>query len=597
MPRNIPSSQTDQGKQGQGKHSKAHYTAVIYVHGMGSQRRNEEVSTLVDHLDKYAFKQDDFEKVGKLMHIKAHLEINSVEPEKNISAIRLKHVIRKNDKPQEQEFRFYEVYWAPIMAGGSSVVSVMKWLFSQAFTPLKTLRTPWRLRARLRRTALCSLWHKMNDADKHNNGYGNKHFEELLKRYDDFEGPEARRRFKKGTFRDFVNYIQKRGDKGNHLTKLAKQWRLNYFVGEVFNEVVLLTLLVAMLLGAGAVFWLALMILNTLSVIDTSGIPFDFALESSTQNILTVAGILLGIFGITRFIKDYLGDVQMWATYTETDEKYLRRAKVLEKARSIFHHILHDEKCDRVVVVAHSLGTSVAHDALLDIGRFNRARNIGGAPIKSPLPLYKIEHFISIATPIDKIYYFFESYKSKSHRYNRIIEQLRGDISEVPFAKNKKRQIHWINFWDGADIISGSIESPHNAEYSDLRVDNCEVYNRWFPDPAKSHFAYFEDSRVVRILFNSIFNRKHSFIDTPRNNGIPDYDRQIVGPGKGLVINRIFQGFMLLIPWVIGTTVTVHILQINTQLELVLIILSIAILLVLSIGWSVSSLRGHLSPY
>ena len=46
-------------KDNQGKQSSKHYTAVIYVHGMGSQRRNEEVSNLIDQLDNFSYKAND----------------------------------------------------------------------------------------------------------------------------------------------------------------------------------------------------------------------------------------------------------------------------------------------------------------------------------------------------------------------------------------------------------------------------------------------------------------------------------------------------------------------------------------------------------
>ncbi|MBT3313187.1 MAG: hypothetical protein HN390_01100, partial [Anaerolineae bacterium] len=385
-----------------------------------------------------------------------------------------------------------------------------------------------------------------------------------------------------------------------NLVLLAKHWKFYYLISEIFNEFVLLTLFITLVLGAGALFWIATILLNVLSVIDTSNLPFQFEQEVSFKNVLAVVSVFLGL-GITSFLKNYLGDVQMWATYTETDEKYLRRKKVVKVASDIFHHVLLDYKyCDRVIVIAHSLGTSVAHDALLETGRYNRARNIGGAPIKSPLPLYKIEHFISLATPIDKVYYFFENYKSKSHRFNRVIEQIRGDISEVPFAKNTKKQIHWINFWDAADIISGSIESPHNANHADLRVDNYEIYNRWFPDPNKSHFAYFEDIRVLRIIFDTIFNRKHSFVDPkiPRNpNGSPKYKTQIVGSRGGLPINRIFQAFMLLLPWSILGAVLGHIFLKGSLFTNVSTRLSIVVAVILLIGWFLSKKRGHLVSY
>ena len=119
-------------------------------------------------------------------------------------------------------------------------------------------------------------------------------------------------------------------------------------------------------------------------------------------------------------------------------------------------HVLEDEACGRVIVVAHSLGTAVAMDTLLRLGRYNRARDREN-PMEGPLPLEKLRCFVTMGSPIDKIHYFFESYRSSYHRYVRVVEALRGDISTAPFAKNRKPHIHWINVWDRGDAISGEV--------------------------------------------------------------------------------------------------------------------------------------------
>jgi hypothetical protein len=148
--------------------------------------------------------------------------------------------------------------------------------------------------------------------------------------------------------------------------------------------------------------------------------------------VTTLVSVVLG-----KFLTDYMGDVEAWATYEETDEKNERRQKVLERGVQTFAHVLGDPRCNRVAVVAHSLGTSIAHDTLLTLARQNRAINPQD-PIAGPVPLHKVEHFITMGSPIDKIEYFFESYRSGSHRYKRVVEELRGDIGNVPFCRNRK---------------------------------------------------------------------------------------------------------------------------------------------------------------
>ncbi|MGD9332157.1 MAG: hypothetical protein PVJ53_12650, partial [Desulfobacterales bacterium] len=90
----------------------------------------------------------------------------------------------------------------------------------------------------------------------------------------------------------------------------------------------------------------------------------------------------------------------------------------------LISHVLQDPDCKRAVMVAHSLGTAVAHDVLLQAARHNRAYNATD-PISGPIPLEKMTHWVTFGSPIDKIQYFFESYKSRHHRYKRVVEELR----------------------------------------------------------------------------------------------------------------------------------------------------------------------------
>src|SRR5262249_59742513 len=122
------------------------------------------------------------------------------------------------------------------------------------------------------------------------------------------------------------------------------------------------------------------------------------------------------------------------------------------------------------------------------------------------LPLEKIVVFVTMGSPVDKIHYFFESYRSAYHRYIRVIEGIRGDITEIPFAKNRKPHIHWINFWDRADLVSGSLETPARPPLANLRGDNVQVSSFPFPYPGARHSGSFQHRPVIPHLYAIIFN-------------------------------------------------------------------------------------------
>jgi pimeloyl-ACP methyl ester carboxylesterase len=235
----------------------------------------------------------------------------------------------------------------------------------------------------------------------------------------------------------------------------------------------------------------------------------DAPLKADWKTVVAIAASLAGLVGIGRFLTDYLGDVEAWATYEETDIKHMARNKVLDQSLELLTHVLGDPACERVTVIAHSLGTSVAHDALLALTRRNRAFKPED-PIAGPVPMNKIEHFVTMGSPIDKIEYFFESYSSPSHRYKRVVEALRGDIGAPPFTRNRHPYIHWINFWDQGDAISGALHSPASAVDFNQRVDNVHVANFGFRSGA-SHGGYFNNRTVIDALFRIIYRRDGSF--------------------------------------------------------------------------------------
>ena len=131
---------------------RSRYTAVVYFHGMGSQRRLEEMSRLIDGLDRYAHSRRD--TIGDLANIKLRVEPLHPDDKTEIPYVRLdRRPARDSERPKRRVCRFYEAYWASVTAGGVSAKDVLLWLFWRLGTPVKALKAPWRLRARLRRAA------------------------------------------------------------------------------------------------------------------------------------------------------------------------------------------------------------------------------------------------------------------------------------------------------------------------------------------------------------------------------------------------------------------------------------------------------------
>lgn len=579
-----------------GQNKPAAYTAVVYFHGMGSQRRYEETSHLVDQIDRYLGNRARAgDQLGQLRSIKARVE--PLHPKLGqsgtVSHLRAK-LVDPPLEPDNRSLRFYEVYWAPIMAEQKSPWGVLKWIFRQPFRPLDTLNSPWRERQRLRRAVLAAMFegeHATATPEQ------KQDYRDLLELYDDFD--RADQAFPAGSFDDFLSFIREHPsvapDAGVRLQLLARRWQSQYRQDEVRNAVLLATMALALLLlGGGALLgiFVALKAVLGLELVPQSALPF----AADWKSVLAVAGFLAAALGLTRFLSDYMGDVQAWATYEETDAKHMARSKVIDRSLEVLSHVLLDDACTRVAVVAHSLGTSVAHDALLALSRRNRAYNPAD-PMTGMVDLSKIEHFVTMGSPIDKIEYFFESYVSNSHRYKRVVEDLRGDIGTEPFKHNTKPFIHWINFWDEGDPISGPLHSPASAKDFAQRVDNIHVASYRFPMPAASHAGYFHHRTVIDCLYRVIGLRAASFqtLTLPGPKQQYPYERVYLGPGEPLGARMPFVVMALAIPWLALLAIVLGLLG-AVQLAFAAGGLGVTFLVLLAIGLIASRAQGHRMP-
>lgn len=580
----------------------ADYTAVVYFHGMGSQRRYEETSFLVDQIDRYLGNQERAgNPLGQLRGIEACVE--PLHPklgrDGTLGYIRAR-LTKLPAQADNETFRFYEVYWAPVMAEQRSPWGVLRWIFSQPWRPFKTLNAPWRERQRLRRAVLIAMVegeHATASAERIED------YRALLSLYERFEGLAQQRRFPAGSFDEFLVFIGEDtpGDPSAAIRRqtLARNWQSAYQRDELRNAALLATMALALLMIAGGVLlsvFTALKALLGLGPLSTLLQDWNLSFAADWKTAATIAVFLATSLGVTRFLTDYMGDVEAWATYEETDAKHMARSKVLDRSLEVLTHVLADDACTRVAVVAHSLGTSVAHDALLALSRRNRAYHPAD-PMTGIVDLGKLEHFVTMGSPIDKIEYFFESYVSNSHRYKRVVEDLRGDIGTAPFSHNGKPHIHWINFWDQGDAISGPLHSPAGAADFVQRVDNIHVASYRFPAPGASHAGYFAHHAVIDCLFRVICHRAASFrtLQQPAPRQPYDYDGVYLGPGEPTGTRTPLLLMALAIPWLALAGILAW-LAAAPQAAFGLGLVAVTLLALLTIAAIASSAAGHRKP-
>lgn len=533
------------------------HTTVVYFHGMGQQRRLEETSRLIERLDQFIFlRHEAGDERFPSLHLRdvvPRSEQDRVDPKAGLfTYVNARYGDPRAEEPPA-EVRFYEAYWAPKTVEGTSTRRVLAWVGRQVTRPLRMLATRWRALERLRRADLVRYYRQKypRGGDRETRGTLSR----LIQHFHDFFRMDARRDFPKGSFSEFIDFVRREegGSKqADEMESFARGWRRSHRQRELISLGLILTLGVGV---AAFLILLGILVYEALSWIQPwlpRGIELPDKLTPSWSNVPGIVATLLGALGVQRFLKTYLGDVQQFAAYEEVDVFHQRRRSILDQACRVMRHALADPACERVVVVAHSLGCAVALDTLLDLRRLNEADpKFAGDSMQGVVALEKIRHFITLASPIDKISYFFSVRQSKFHRYERIVDELRGDLGRPPFSKSGRQpHIHWINFWDLGDVISGPVESITPSLVRKQEVDNVRLAMFRMPDPGASHSSYFEDSRVLGGIFEAVLQNRHAF--AVRGRGVePDW----WGPGGGDRFQNLGLALLLLLPWMAMGTV------------------------------------------
>ena len=568
----------------------AEYVGVVYFHGMGSQRHYEDVSEIVDRLDRTAYELSHTEYPG----LRLARRVARVERARDEGADRLggdvvyilaraidRRKIPASEKRPDTVVRFYEAYWAPETVAGTRAPSVAWWLLRQTRKPLQLLLAPWRSYRRLRRGALVAIFVRRRDAGHPDVPALRKRVARLVDLYETFQEPGERSRFPLGSFKEFEAFLREETRNADRaeaaaLLELARDWRSDHDRREWLHLVAIATLLAGAFGFLGVTVLLVSRVLTALTVHVPAGWPGWAAslvqgLPPTTQLVATVVPSLLSAIGITKFLEDYVGDVQQYVTYEETDRLYQRRKAVLESGMRQLRHVLLDPLCKRVVVVAHSLGTAVAVDSLLGLWRFNRAAAASRAT-NDEVDLGKISHLLTYGSPVDKINYFFAVSRSDSATYEDLVESLRGDIGTPPFSRTGRQpRIHWINFWDKGDVISGPIETLAADHLREQEIDNVRVASHVLPDLGASHGAYLHHPRVIDDLLRIAIFDDFDYEHVPRDgDGRPLYLQVRRGPGAGKGAQTAAFALVYVLPWAMFGTFLEMLLHRNWGIHVVL---------------------------
>jgi hypothetical protein len=488
------------------KTTRRRYTAIVYFHGMGSPRRHEQISRLTDELDLFAGGQDAA-SVGHLRDQKVLLEPSRTEDDEDVAFVEISRLVRRFTRAdgkgrlrKEGSIRIYEGFWSPHAASDLPWWRVLLWLLSRFVAPVRVLSHPWRAHQRLKLATLYRMQAEHPAMDRL--------FGRLEDFYLTFENWAARREAPSGGFSGFLAHVSANlatASQRHEAIRLAKAWRRRFLREQL---TLLFLILTAGAAAASGILLLALYAVACARFFAPEvfrGVLLPFETHSLLSGIFMggVAVVLLAMFLKTkRYLETFWADVMFWTTQEEKTARFIKRKEILAAAVSILTHVLRDEDCTRVVVVGYSLGSAIAHESLLRLGRRAMARKRLGKTLPTELArLSIVSHLITVGSPIDRIHYFFELHDSRSHRYNRIREKLKGSTDDAPFTIDGKPSAAWVNLWDDADGISSGLFSPRASGRNASAITEVWAPGSHRLNPLQAHSAYFNSVPGMRVIF------------------------------------------------------------------------------------------------
>ncbi|WP_309570983.1 hypothetical protein, partial [Deinococcus sp.] len=398
------------------------------------------------------------------------------------------HVFLHTALPNGSEVDLHEVYWAPLCpdVGGMDVI---RWLRRQWQVPFLRLSTDWRRLARLRRGVLgqALATGRINQTDA----------APLLTHYTSFQKDAACKKYPQGTFDDFLQWLNAQGAPAQ--VPAARIWRAQSHENDLVAagavlSLVLMTLVFAVLTfeaGSGL-----LKLLGAPALVDWTkryGLDVTSTIDQAFVTPLVVMTFLVSLVwlvGVRPFFQTFVGDVVRWAVYHETNVNFAVRRAILSASEDVFRTVLTlTPQYDRIIVMAHSLGSVIAHDTLLRLSGENPA----------PLGLHRISHVLTYGSPIDKFAYFFEAQQGQTSRYENVINDLRGTVFSAPFTPS----LRWENFYEEGDPISGTIHTA-GTEDTLLQVKNVYTANALVALVAPNHTGYVNNKMVLSRVWEAL---------------------------------------------------------------------------------------------
>jgi len=169
--------------------------------------------------------------------------------------------------------------------------------------------------------------------------------------------------------------------------------------------------------------------------------------------VLLISGALIAWRGVFYFVPDVFGDLYYYATYDENDKRYAFREKVINICGNAILRLVRqrtngrDIEYDRLIILGHSLGSSVAVDAIVNVLLLKVS---GGLCQKE---WSKINALVTFGTAVPKTDAYFVP-----GRMGRVKKASMATFRRTAFRGSiTQDSVYWRNLWYFSDLVAEPI--------------------------------------------------------------------------------------------------------------------------------------------
>ena len=486
--------------------------AVLVIHGIGQQRKYQTLSEFTMGLIRlglpagYGIKGREIVKELSGMFAQSGIELFDHGPVRLKGGMQVGLDVYKTDdsydtrvtmdvpkgasKADLLEVDIYESYWAQFTCGRTNILKVISWLIIMAFRSVSNVfapRDPISLNPRYKLSRSGGFFKVAKEFLRELGRF-------LMVLIILFLVVWGLCYAVVEIIRPFYNNA---GDYGN----LLKPMFVSMTLFSLLWLFIAIQFIVRLFTGGLRIHWTMIILLTIM--LAAAGIALYIVTALVRIWILQLALAIFLLTFIQKWFVEYLGDVEVYTSASDSGVNRDVRAKIIGEAQCKLETILKRTNAqttgsgddvpyyDDVIIIGHSLGSVIAYDVLCRV-----LRHEGGPPAADARR--RVTQLYTVGSPLDKIWYFFRDRSQVDNPlYQGILGKLKG-VKASGMTNSPLSDINWTNIWVFTDIVSGGL-----GEYGDL-VENIHLNSMLLP-PFVNHVQYWASGNVMKRLGERIF--------------------------------------------------------------------------------------------